>query len=117
MFPVCESINIKWYKDLEKLRNCTVIEGNLVISIIEDLSKCENLQDLNEVDRNTTDWNTRKCIDSKMVREELSQGKLTFPELREVTDFVLLYNTKHMTTLSTLFPNLTVIRGNRLIKV
>ena len=46
-----------------------------------------------------------------------SINNLTFPELREVTDYVALYQTKAITTLSTLFPNLAVIRGNELIKV
>ena len=50
-------------------------------------------------------------------RDRLISGNLTFPKLREVTDFLVLYSTKHIKSLSTLFPNLTVIRGNRLIKV
>lgn len=39
---------------------------------------------------------------------------LTFPELREITDFMLLYEALPIKRLDQLFPNLAVIRGNRL---
>lgn len=39
---------------------------------------------------------------------------LTFPELREVTGFVLLYRVNGLRSLGRLFPNLAVIRGNDL---
>lgn len=39
---------------------------------------------------------------------------LTFPELREVTGFVLLYRVSGLRSLGKLFPNLAVIRGNDL---
>lgn len=37
-----------------------------------------------------------------------------FPELVEVTGFVLLYRVNGLLTLSKLFPNLAVIRGDKL---
>ncbi|XP_054900343.1 insulin receptor b [Poeciliopsis prolifica] len=39
---------------------------------------------------------------------------LSFPKLRVVTDYVLLFRVYGLETLSNLFPNLTVIRGNNL---
>ena len=42
---------------------------------------------------------------------------LSFPLLREVTDYIMLYETAGIVTMATLFPNLSVIRGNHLFKV
>jgi insulin receptor len=39
---------------------------------------------------------------------------LTFPDLREITGYFLLYRVYGMKTLKDLFPNLTVIRGSKL---
>lgn len=39
----------------------------------------------------------------------------TFPELTEITGFLLLYRVEGLRSLSTLFPNLTVIRGRDLL--
>uniref|UniRef100_A0AAQ4QGR6 Tyrosine-protein kinase receptor n=1 Tax=Gasterosteus aculeatus aculeatus TaxID=481459 RepID=A0AAQ4QGR6_GASAC len=39
---------------------------------------------------------------------------LSFPKLTVVTDYLLLFRVSGMETLSNLFPNLTVIRGNKL---
>lgn len=39
---------------------------------------------------------------------------LTFPKLREVTDFVLFYRATGVTSIGRLFPNLSVIRGRNL---
>ncbi|CAB3240968.1 unnamed protein product [Arctia plantaginis] len=41
---------------------------------------------------------------------------ISFPELREVTDYIIIYRTKGVQNLGSLFPNLAVIRGNRLYK-
>ncbi|XP_049691896.1 insulin-like receptor isoform X1 [Helicoverpa armigera] len=43
-------------------------------------------------------------------------ANLTFPELREVTDYIMIYRTKGVQNLGDLFPNLTVIRGMQLHK-
>lgn len=37
-----------------------------------------------------------------------------FPKLREITDFLLLYEVKYLTSIKDMFPNLTVIRGLKL---
>lgn len=38
-------------------------------------------------------------------------SNISFPELREITDFLLLYRVNGLRTLENLFPNLAVIRG------
>ena len=40
-----------------------------------------------------------------------------YPDLREITDYVLVYKAHMLRSLSDLFPNLAVIRGNNLIDV
>ena len=62
-------------------------------------------------------YNTLEEGDKDNCDTLASLNNLTFPELREVTDYVAIYQTKAITTFSTLFPNLAVIRGNQLIKV
>ena len=41
----------------------------------------------------------------------------TFPKLREVTDYVILYQAQNIVKLDHIFPNLSVIRGNKLVMV
>ena len=41
----------------------------------------------------------------------------TFPELKEVTDYVIFYKSKNIVDLKNIFPNLAVIRGNKLVSV
>lgn len=41
---------------------------------------------------------------------------LEFPELTEITDYLLLYRVNGLKSLIKLFPNLRIIRGNSLIK-
>ena len=84
------TVKIDLYELQDKVRNCNVIQGHLVIAM------------------GTMEDNT--AMDPQSLN-------ISFPELREVTDYVMLYQTKHITTLATLFPNLTVIRGNNLFKV
>jgi hypothetical protein len=45
---------------------------------------------------------------------ESDYDKHTFPELHEITDYLLVYRVTGLTSLGKLFPNLTVIRGNSL---
>ncbi|KAK3802519.1 hypothetical protein RRG08_033179 [Elysia crispata] len=81
---ICPNIDIRNnIKNLQKLENCTVIEGYLRISLIEH-------------------------VDSE------AYAKYTFPLLREITDYVLLYRVYGLTTLRDMFPNLAVIRGRLL---
>ena len=83
------------------------------ISIIDDPVKLrKQCQNWNSWEEGLAKENLGKSCDALA-----SLNNLTFPELREVTDYVALYQTKAITTLSTLFPNLAVIRGNQLIKV
>lgn len=67
---------------LIKLKGCRVIEGFLQILLIEP-----NPNDASVYDK----W--------------------SFPELVEVTEYVLLYRVQGLKTLRKLFPNLAVIRG------
>ncbi|XP_049816576.1 insulin-like peptide receptor [Schistocerca nitens] len=46
--------------------------------------------------------------------DEESWEGVSFPELREVTDYLLLYRVDGLRSLAALFPNLAVIRGNNL---
>lgn len=83
-FTVCNSIDIRNEpKNLNKLKNCTVIEGFLQILLIDrdDGTAFENY---------------------------------SFPNLVEITDFLLLYRVNGLKTLRNLLPNLSVIRGNSL---
>lgn len=43
-------------------------------------------------------------------------ANLTYPELEEISDYILLYRVYGLGTLGNLFPNLRVIRGNTLIE-
>jgi len=70
---------------LSQLVNCTVIEGHLHIVL-------------------TTDHGRR-----------LDFTNLSFPRLREITDYLLLYRVSGLRSLATLFPNLAVIRGQLLL--
>lgn len=70
-------------EDLDRLENCTVIEGSLSILLIEGA-------------------------------QEEQYRKKSFPNLVEITDFLLLYRVYGLKTLSNIFPNLSVIRGQKL---
>lgn len=84
-FSVCPSKYIRnWASDLERLRGCRVIEGNLQISLI-DSARPENYLNY------------------------------SFPDLREVTGYVLLAYASGIQSLRHIFPNLAVIRGQDLI--
>ncbi|KAK7925860.1 hypothetical protein WMY93_008170 [Mugilogobius chulae] len=69
--------------ELQRLENCTVVEGYLQILLISNTNQ-----------------------------EELRS--LSFPKLTLITEFLLLFRVSGLTSLSTLFPNLTVIRGRNL---
>jgi len=49
-----------------------------------------------------------------VLMDQENLHNLTFPELREITGYLLLYRVKELRTLSRLFPNLAVIRGDTL---
>ncbi|KAM3870609.1 insulin-like growth factor 1a receptor [Diretmus argenteus] len=72
--------------EFKRLENCTVVEGYLQILLISD--KTNNLnQDFRS---------------------------LSFPKLTVITDYLLLFRVSGLDSLSTLFPNLSVIRGRNL---
>ncbi|XP_031636037.1 insulin-like receptor isoform X2 [Contarinia nasturtii] len=82
---ICSSKDIRnSVRNFNQLKNCRVIEGFLMITLIDKY--------------NETDY----------------EG-LTFPELTEITEFLLLYRVNGLTSLSQLFPNLRIIRGNTLL--
>lgn len=88
--PVCgPSIDIgNDISEFQRLENCTVVEGYLQILLIGD--------------RNSNAANQR------LFRS------LSFPKLTMITDYLLLFRVSGLHSLSTLFPNLTVIRGRNL---
>ena len=47
--------------------------------------------------------------------EDQAMSNLTFPELREVTEYVIFYQAQNIARLNHIFPNLAVIRGNKLV--
>uniref|UniRef100_A0A6Q2XE85 Tyrosine-protein kinase receptor n=1 Tax=Esox lucius TaxID=8010 RepID=A0A6Q2XE85_ESOLU len=87
--PFCgPSIDIRNdISEFKRLENCTVVEGYLQILLIGD--KTNNLN------------------------QELFRS-LSFPKLTVITDYLLLFRVSGLDSLSTLFPNLTVIHGRNL---
>ncbi|XP_023669780.2 insulin-like growth factor 1b receptor [Paramormyrops kingsleyae] len=73
--------------EFKRLENCTVVEGYLQILLIGDKGSNAN-QDVFR--------------------------SLSFPKLTMVTDYLLLFRVSGLDSLSTLFPNLAVIRGRTL---
>ena len=49
--------------------------------------------------------------------QEKDNFTLTFPNLREVTEYVVFYEAQNIVKLDQMFPNLAVIRGNKLLSV
>ena len=45
----------------------------------------------------------------------MNSSNVSFPRLREITDYLLLYRVSGLGSLSALFPNLSVIRGQNLL--
>ncbi|XP_055031815.2 insulin-like growth factor 1b receptor isoform X1 [Misgurnus anguillicaudatus] len=72
--------------NFKHLENCTVVEGYLQILLIGDKNN-----------------NNREVFRT-----------LSFPKLTMITDYLLLFRVSGLDSLSTLFPNLTVIRGRNL---
>lgn len=87
-------MTLKNVEDFYDLEGCTVIEGNLVIALdiinpTFDSIDCDTLPSLN----------------------------ISFPELREITDNLVIYQSLTLLSLTNVFPNLTVIRGDKLLDV
>ncbi|XP_052795238.1 insulin-like peptide receptor isoform X2 [Mya arenaria] len=82
---ICPSLDIRnKVEQLSILENCTVIEGNLTILL----------------------------IDSASMKD---YEKYSFPNLVEITEYLLLFRADGLKTLSGLFPNLAVVRGDQLL--
>ncbi|XP_037913549.1 insulin-like receptor isoform X2 [Hermetia illucens] len=82
----CGSKDIRNRPDsLADLEDCTVIKGSLIIVLMTD-----------------SNW-TAADFD-----------KYSFPKLREITEFMIVYQVYYLKTLRQLFPNLVVIRGEKL---
>lgn len=69
----------------EKLRGCRVVEGFVQILLLDSDSAVESLYE-----------------------------NISFPELTEITGYLLLYRVNGLRSLGKLFPNLAVIRGEKL---
>ncbi|XP_044227253.1 insulin-like growth factor 1 receptor isoform X2 [Thunnus albacares] len=74
--------------EFRRLENCTVVEGYLQILLIGDKN-------------------------NNNINQEVFRS-LSFPKLTMITDYLLLFRVSGLDSLSTLFPNLTVIRGRNL---
>lgn len=68
--------------ELKQLANCTIIEGFLLITLINDADKLNT----------------------------------TYPLLTEVTGYIIVFRVQNLISLSQIFPNLSVIRGNLLFE-
>lgn len=83
----CPSLDIRnECRNFLKLRNCSAITGYLIIVLLP-------LQ------------NSGESCDLEHYR---------FPLLREITDFLIFYEVRNVSSLKEMFPNLTVIRGQQL---
>lgn len=83
---VCGPVHIR--NDLSSftpLKECRIINGPLTIALVSNIS-------------NPKDYDN-----------------LTFPLLTEVYDYLLFFRVQNLTTLAKLFPNLSVIRGRKLV--
>ncbi|XP_037048445.1 insulin-like receptor [Bradysia coprophila] len=98
----------------------TMILGMSLVDAATDDGMCRNINIMFQ----QSELNTLK--DCRIIEGSLIIGNLhsdnetdydgfTFPNLVEITDFMLLYNTHGLKSLMVLFPNLRVIRGNRLM--
>ncbi|PAA54798.1 hypothetical protein BOX15_Mlig016060g2, partial [Macrostomum lignano] len=89
-FKLCGSVSISVYTDSEQIgaaSNCTVINGHLMISLLN--------------------------VGNGTEEPEIAgpKGRVYFPYLREVSEYVLLYRVSGLTSLDQLFPKLSVVRG------
>ncbi|XP_063217716.1 insulin receptor-like [Bacillus rossius redtenbacheri] len=82
---VCRSVDARNRAEaLLKLRGCTVVEGFVQVLLVG------------------------------LPPAGGGRGRLSFPELVEVTDYLLVYRARGLRSLGALFPNLAVVRGRAL---
>lgn len=91
-FTVCGSITLKSPRasDYDHLQNCTIIEGN--VGVFLGIGNFGSMNDNISMD-------------------------LSFPNIVEITDYLLVFKANRLESLSQLFPNLFVIRGHELLGV
>uniref|UniRef100_A0A3P9HJ73 Tyrosine-protein kinase receptor n=1 Tax=Oryzias latipes TaxID=8090 RepID=A0A3P9HJ73_ORYLA len=89
--------------------HCGLINGEICssIHIRNDVTNFQLLENCTVIEGHL------KILLMFQTRSEDFRG-LSFPKLQVVTDYVLLFRVYGLETLSDLFPNLTVIRGNNL---
>ncbi|XP_013145759.1 PREDICTED: insulin-like peptide receptor [Papilio polytes] len=80
---ICKSMFCNTIEALSRLKNCTVILGNLHVVVLE-----------------------------RTKRDDFEN--VSFPQLKEITGFLLVYRVRGLESLGQLFPNLIRIRGNHL---
>lgn len=91
----CRSLRISEYKDLVKLENCTAILGNLYLSIP------------------TLEFDS--SYESNLGYTSAMMNNRSFPLLYEITGFFGVTSMTHLDSLGSMFPELRVIRGRRLL--
>ncbi|CAH1968763.1 unnamed protein product [Acanthoscelides obtectus] len=80
---VCLTMDVRNVpRSMEKLRNCTEIQGNLMIVLMET------------------------------VVDESAFDPYTFPELKKISGYLLFFRIRKLTSVAKLFPNLRVIGGS-----
>ncbi|CAH0560368.1 unnamed protein product [Brassicogethes aeneus] len=83
---ICPTLDIRNdIVQLNKLKNCTAVTGNLSIVLLEK------------------------------VKSPAEYEKYVFPDLTEITGYLVLYKVFHLLSVGTIMPNLRVIRGVDLI--
>lgn len=86
---ICPGVHIRNdLKSFEQLQGCKIIDGPLTIALVSNQT---------------------------FPYEPKDYENITFPDLIEVTDYLLFFRVQGLTTLAKLFPNLSVIRGRELV--
>lgn len=86
---ICSGINVRNdLKSFEQLRGCNIIDGPLTIALVSNHTHPYESKDYENI---------------------------TFPDLYEITEYLLFFRVQGLSTLSALFPNLSVIRGKDLV--
>lgn len=87
---ICQGLHIRNdLRSFEALRGCNIIDGPLTIALVQNHTHPFQPEDYE---------------------------RLSFPQLYEITEYLLFFRVQGLTSLSKLFPNLAVIRGRVLVK-
>lgn len=87
---VCSGVHIRNdLKSFEQLQGCNIIDGPLTIALVSNQTFPYEPKDFENI---------------------------TFPDLIEVTDYLLFFRVQGLTSLAKLFPRLSVIRGRELVE-